>query len=55
MYMPYFQVILTPFTTFKKEQMQETGVRYIASSVASVTSDMLFKIDGELASGKHWL
>ena len=45
----------TPVTIFQKEQMQETGVKYIASSVASITSDMLFKIDDELLSGKHWL
>ncbi|WP_171847123.1 HAD family hydrolase [Enterobacter chengduensis] len=44
----------TPVTTYQKEQMQQTGVRYIASSVAGITKDMLIKIDEELVSDKHW-
>lgn len=44
----------TPVTNYQKEKMQETGVRYIASSVAAITRDMLIQIDEELISEKHW-
>lgn len=44
----------TPVTTYQKEQMQETGVKYIVPSLIEVDRDMLIKIDGELASGLHW-
>lgn len=44
----------TPVTNFQKEQMQETGVKYIIPAVKGITADMLMNIDWELASGGHW-
>lgn len=44
----------TPVTMYQKDQMQETGVKYIVPTVKDITEDMLMKIDLELASGSHW-
>ncbi|MCG7388446.1 HAD family hydrolase [Pantoea sp. ACRSB] len=44
----------TPVTTYQKEQMLETGVRYIIPSVREFTSDMLISIDKEIVSNNHW-
>lgn len=44
----------TPVTVYQKEQMQETGVKYIVPSVKEITRDMLIKTDRALASGSHW-
>lgn len=45
----------TPVTTYQKEQMQDTGVKYTVPSVDGITREILIQIDDELASDSHWL
>ncbi|HAT1685207.1 TPA: hypothetical protein I8Y21_006044 [Klebsiella oxytoca] len=44
----------TPVTMYQKEQMQDTGVKYIVSSVTEITGEMLTQIDSELETDKFW-
>lgn len=52
----YFRTgfIGTPVTHFQQQQMSETGVKFIVSSVREITSEMLLHVDMAMNSDTHW-